>query len=72
MILKDYTSLKISCFCLFCPIDDEKCSVKGQKTKRKVIGASTYMEDRLKQAGNKQQQGAAVTIHSSLLLPYIL
>lgn len=31
----------------------------------------TYVEDQLKQAENKQQQGAAVTIHSSLL-SYIL
>ncbi len=32
----------------------------------------TNVEDQLKQAENKQQQGAAVTIHSSLLLSYIL
>ena len=32
----------------------------------------TNVEDQLKQAENKQQQGAAVTIHSSLLLSYII
>lgn len=32
----------------------------------------TNVEDQLKQAENKQQQGAAVIIHSSLLLSYIL
>lgn len=30
------------------------------------------VEDQLKQAENKQQQGATVIIHSSLLLSYIL
>ena len=32
----------------------------------------TNVEDQLKQAENKQQQGAAVIIHSSLLLSYII
>lgn len=32
----------------------------------------TNVEDQLKQAENEQQQGAAITIHSSLLLSYIL
>ena len=57
---------------------------RGKKWKTKFIGAPTYVEDQcgrptlktnvedqLKQAENKQQ-GAAVTIHSSLLLSYIL
>ena len=33
---------------------------------------NTNVEYQLKQAENKQQQRAAVTIHSSLLLSYIL
>ena len=57
---------------------------KGKKWKTKFIGAPTYVEDQcgrpmlktnvedqLKKAENKQQQGAAVIVHSSLLLSYI-
>ena len=54
---------------------------KGKKMKNKIYRSThlcwrpmlkTNVEDQLKQAENKQQQGAAVIIHSSLLLSYIL
>lgn len=46
-----------------------KANLEGQSWRPML---KTNVEDQLKQAENKQQQGATVTIHSSLLLSYIL
>ena len=53
---------------------------KGKKMKNKIYRSThlcgrpilkTNVEDQLKKAENKQQQGSAVIVHSSLLLYYI-